>query len=115
MANYSRSRSHSSNEPSQRELDLADIYDSDEDVEALLSGGADVDDLIAAGALDGGDDERAGWQDVEGVELPERPVLTKAEARAQIKKGNEWLVAHGYLSADRWIKKGHLDASSQPL
>lgn len=115
MTNYSRSRSHSANEPSQRELDLADLYDSDEDVESLLSGGADVDDLIAAGALDGGDDERAGWQVVEGVELPERPVLTEVEVLAQIEERNKWLVAHGYLSADRWSKKGYSNASSQPL
>lgn len=110
-----RYRSSEIGDPSQRELNLAELSGSDEDPGDLLSGGADVDDLIAAGVLDGGENERQGWQDVEGVELPEQPVLTEAEALAQIKKDNEWLVANGYLSPDRWTKKEYLDAPSQPL
>lgn len=101
--------------PSQRELDLAELSGSDEDPGDLLSGGADVDDLIAAGVLNGSDDVPEGWQDVEGVELPDAPILTKAEILAQIKRDDEWLVAHGYLSPDRWNKKGYLNAPSQPL
>lgn len=111
----SRSYSSSSYEPSQRDLDLAELSSSDEDVEALLSGGADVDDLISAGVLDDSDDTPEGWQDVEGVELPEQPVLSEAEARDQIKKRNEWLEDHGYLSPGRWNKKGYSNAPSKPL
>ena len=39
-------------DPSEREIFLAHLGTSDEDVESLMSGGADVDDLIAAGVLD---------------------------------------------------------------
>ena len=108
-------RSSEIGDPSQRELDLAELSGSDEDPGDLLSGGADIDDLIAAGVLDGGDDEREAWQDVESIELPEQPVLTETEALAQIKQRNEWLVAHGYRSPDRWNKKEYLNAPSQPL
>ena len=111
----SRSYSSSSKEPSQRDLDLADLSSSDEDVEALLSGGADVDSLISAGVLDDGSDEREGWQDVEGVELLDAPVLTEAEVVAKLDKDNEWLVAHGYRPPDWRSKKGYSNAPSKPL
>ncbi len=101
--------------PSQRELYLAELSSSDEDPGDLLSGGADIGDLIAAGVLDDSDDVPEGWQDVEGVELPEQPVLTEAEVVAKLDKDNDWLVAHGYRPPDWRSKKGYSNASSQTL
>ncbi|PZO58021.1 MAG: hypothetical protein DCF15_06055 [Phormidesmis priestleyi] len=110
-----RYRSSEIGDPSPRELDLAELSGSDEDPGDLLSGGADIDDLIAAGVLNGDDDEREVTQDLESVELPEQPVLTREEALAQIKQKNEWLIAHGYRNPARWNKKEYSNVSSQPL
>ncbi len=89
-------------DPSQRELALAELSGSDEDPGDLLSGGADVDDLIAAGILDGGENERQGWQDVEGVELPEQPVnpvpMTPEEFQAVMAR-YDWFINREYLNA----------------
>ncbi len=102
-----RYRASGIEDPSQRELDLAELSGSDEDPGDLLSGGADVDDLIAAGVLDGGENEREGWQDVEGVKLPEQPVnpvpMTSEEFKALMAR------------CDWFINREYLNAPSQPL
>ncbi|MEO0405940.1 MAG: hypothetical protein AAF289_01180 [Cyanobacteria bacterium P01_A01_bin.135] len=77
---------------------LNELKSSDEDVESLLSAGADIDQLIAAGILNG--EENWGWQDVEDV-----PDLDEAEAAALI----------GCL-AQRWglDLEAYHDAPNQP-
>lgn len=93
-------------EPTGYELYLSDLGNSDEDPEALLSGGADIDDLIAAGVLDDGGNETWGWQDVEGMPDPEYPSdpipLTPEEAQAELDR------------CDWFLRRGWLDAPSQP-
>ena len=93
--------------PSQRELYLAELSSSDEDPGDLLSGGADIGDLIAAGVLDDSDDVPEGWQDVEGVELPEQPVNPVPMTSEEFKT----LMAR----YDWFINREYLNAPSQPL
>lgn len=87
---------------------LFDLSNSDDDVESLLSSGADVDDLIEAGVLDDGSDETWGWQDVDDDEDPPPP--TPGEVDIQF---SEWLIANGF-SPDGQPNGGNSDASSQP-
>jgi len=79
--------------PSDREIDLAT---SDETVEELLSGGADIDGLIAAGVLD--DDEPASQDDEEeDEEIEFEPTnLTAEEVWAKFQRHQEWLIANGH-------------------
>ena len=71
-------------EPSERELYLSMLTNSDEDTEALLSGGADVDDLTAAGVLDDYEPDGWGWQTVQKM-----PDLTDDEVEALISQLSE--------------------------
>ena len=82
-------------DPSDREIFLAQLGTSDEDVESLMSGGADVDDLIAAGVLD---DTESAPQEVDGEEafVIEPSTLTEEEALAWFARQQEWLVANGH-------------------
>ena len=93
-------------EPTDTELYLSELSNSDEDLEALLSGGADIDDLIMAGVLDDGSDETWGWQDVAGIPDPQyssAPMpLSEAEFRVLMERGH-W-----------FLRRGWLDAPSQP-
>lgn len=85
-----------SDDPSDREIYLAKLGSSDEEVEALLSGGADVDELIAAGVLD--DDEPASEdteEEEEEIEI-EPSKLTEKEVLARHKAHQEWLTANGH-------------------
>ena len=81
--------------PSDREIYLAELGRSDEDVEALLSGGADIDELIAAGVLD--DDEPASQEDKEEEEIKLEPsTLTEEEVLARHNAHQKWLIANGH-------------------
>ena len=82
-------------DPSDREIFLAHLGTSDEDAESLLSSGADVDDLIAAGVLD---DTESAPQEVDGEEafVIEPSTLTEEEALAWFARQQEWLVANGH-------------------
>jgi hypothetical protein len=80
---------------SDRDDYLAELAGSDEDVEALLSSGADVDQLIAAGVLD--DDEPASQDDEEEEEIEFEPTnLTAEEVWAKFQRHQEWLIANGH-------------------
>ncbi|NEQ48244.1 MAG: hypothetical protein F6K00_33800 [Leptolyngbya sp. SIOISBB] len=80
---------------SERDVYLAELGSSDEDVEALLSGGADVDELIAAGVLD--DDEPALQNDGEEEEIDLSPITLNAEeAWAEFQREQAWLIANGH-------------------
>jgi hypothetical protein len=80
---------------SNREMRLHELGSSDEDVEALLSGGADVDELIAAGVLD--DDEPASQGDEEDEEVELEPsTLTEEEIRAWFDGWRKKMKAIGY-------------------
>jgi hypothetical protein len=82
-------------DPSDREIYLAELGRSDEDVEALLSGGADIDELIAAGVLD--DDEPASQEDKEEEEIKLEPsTLTEEEVLARHNAHQKWLIANGH-------------------
>jgi short-subunit dehydrogenase len=84
-------------EPSNREIDLAALGSSDESVEELLSGGADIDALIAAGVLDV--DEPASEDTEEGEEEAidlSLITLTAEEAWAEFQQEQEWLIANGH-------------------
>ena len=79
-------------DPSDREIYLAT---SDETVEELLSGGADIDELIAAGVLD--DDEPASQEDKEEEEIKLEPsTLTEEEVLARHNAHQKWLIANGH-------------------
>jgi hypothetical protein len=81
---------------SDREMRLAELGGSDEDVEALLSGGADIDELIAAGVLDT-DEPPLQDGDEEDAEIEFEPsTLTEEEARAWFAQQRDWFVANGY-------------------
>lgn len=105
-------------EPSERELYLSELANSDEDAEALLSGGADVDDLIAAGVVDDYEPDGWGWQTSQEVVLEEEPTdqspLTPEGVKALLDEENEWLVARGFRSSDWRSKRGYSDAPNQP-
>lgn len=83
-------------EPSDRDLYLAELSISDEDVGDLLSGGADIDELIAAGVLD--DDEPASQESGEEEEEIDFPptTLTAEEVWAKFQREQEWLIANGH-------------------
>ncbi|MGF1524197.1 MAG: hypothetical protein ACFBSF_17905 [Leptolyngbyaceae cyanobacterium] len=83
-------------EPTDQELYLAQLNTSDEDIEALLSGGADIDDLITSGAVEI-ETEGWGWQ-VEGEPSDrEGPkVYTEEEAIAVMESHHQWRVANGF-------------------
>ncbi|MEL6382444.1 MAG: hypothetical protein AAFQ89_08220 [Cyanobacteria bacterium J06626_18] len=84
-------------EPTDRELYLAQLNTSDEDLEALLSGGADVDDLITSGAVEI-ETEGAGWQvEGESSDWEEPKVYTAEEARAEMQATQEWWAANGFI------------------
>ena len=89
-------------EPSERELYLSELANSDENAEALLSGGADVDDLIAAGVLDDYEPNIWGWRAVRDVVLEEKSVdktpMSLKEFEALMERGN-WFLRRGYLDA----------------
>jgi len=89
--------------PSDREIVLAT---SDETVEELLSGGADIDELIAAGVLD--DDEPASEDDEEeDEEIEFEPsTLTEEEVMARHNAHQEWLIANGHKSQEEEIRAG---------
>lgn len=74
-------------DPSDREIYLAQLSTSDESPEDLLSGGADIDDLIASGQLEI-ETEGWGWQTSAEVELSEEDMQpsseTEEEARAKV-------------------------------
>lgn len=78
--------------PSDREIDLAT---SDETVEELLSGGADIDELIAAGVLD--TDEPASEADEEEGEIELEPLsLSEEEVMAWFNERRQRLEASGH-------------------
>ena len=79
-------------DPSEREIFLAHLGTSDEDVESLMSGGADVDDLIAAGVLD--DTEPCPQEEEEFVIEPS--TLTAEEASAWFTQNRQWFDANVY-------------------
>jgi hypothetical protein len=96
-------------EPSNREIDLAALGSSDESVEELLSGGADIDALIAAGVLDDREREAEVDEDEEAklnadVEADmaqieaEVSALSTEEVMAQIQASTEWFEANGHGS-----------------
>lgn len=82
-------------EPTDREVYLAELNTSDEDIEALLAGGADIDDLITS---EGVETEGWGWQ-VEDIpsEEEEPKVYTEEEARAEMRATQEWWAANGFI------------------
>lgn len=86
-------------EPTDREVYLAELNTSDEDIEALLSGGADIDDLITS---EGVETEGWGWQvsddDVADVVLPGQEALkTQEEARAWLIQQQKWLIENSFV------------------
>lgn len=84
-------------EPSEREVYLAELNTADEDPEALLSGGADIDDLIASGAVEV-ETEGWGWQvESESSDLAQPKVYTEEEARAEMRAAQEWWAANGFI------------------
>jgi hypothetical protein len=91
-------------DPSDREIYLAQLGSSDEDVEALLSGGADIDELIAAGVLD--DYEPASQDDdEEDEEIEFEPTnLTAEEVWAKFQRHQEWLIANGHKSQEEEVR-----------
>ena len=98
-------------DPTDRELYLAELGSRDEGVEALLSGGADIDDLIAAGVLS--DDEPV-FQEEEGDEVPIEPsTLTDDEIRAWLHQRNDWLVANGHRSPTWQSERGYGQLSNR--
>ena len=82
-------------DPSDREIFLAHLGTSDEDAESLLSSGADVDDLIAAGVLD---DTESAPQEVDGEEafVIEPSTLTAEEASAWFTQNRQWFDENVY-------------------
>lgn len=83
-------------EPSDRELYLAELSTSDEDVGDLLSGGTDVDELIAAGVLDV-DESALQDGDREDEEIDLSPIVVPAaQAWAEFQREQEWLIANGH-------------------
>lgn len=98
-------------EPTNHEFYLAKLNTSDEDLEALLSGGADVDNLIAAGVLS--DDEPV-FQEEEGDEVQIEPsTLTDDEIRAWLHQRNVWLVANGHRSPTWQSERGYGQLSNR--
>ncbi|MEM9137806.1 MAG: hypothetical protein AAGB01_10720 [Cyanobacteria bacterium P01_F01_bin.42] len=80
-------------EPTDQELYLAQLNTSDEDLEALLSGGADTDDLIAAGVLSDDEpvsQEKEKEEDSEGESSP----ISEEELIAAIDSSQQWLINH---------------------
>lgn len=81
-------------EPTDREIYLAGLANSDEDIESLLAGGADVDALIEAGVLDDGEE---GTVESEEIELEEessesdQTPLSEDEIQALLERGDELL------------------------
>lgn len=102
-------------EPTEHEVYLAQLNCSDEDTEALLSGGADIDDLIASGTLPT-DTQGWGWQladdTPEGLTHP--APLTEADVLARHEAHHAWLVANGHCSPTWRSEKGYGQLSDQP-
>ena len=88
-------------EPTEREVYLAQLSTSDEDPEDLLAGGADIDDLIASGVFEV-ETEGWGWQvsdeDVADVVSPGlEKSKTPEEAMARLVQQQKWLTENGFV------------------
>ena len=104
-----------SQESTEWEVYLAHLNCSDEDIEALLSGGADIDDLIASGALPT-DTQGWGWQladDTHEVSTHPEP-LTEADVLARHDAHHTWLVANGHCSPTWRSERGYGQLSDRP-
>ena len=99
-------------EPTDQELYLAQLNTSDEGIEELLSGGADVDDMIASGAVEI-ETEGWGWQ-VEGAFIEVEPTtMTENEVMAELREEQEWLKANGHAYRPYQMSK-HGQLSNRP-
>lgn len=81
---------------SNRDMHLTELASSDEDVESLLSGGADISELIEAGVLD--DDEpplRDSDEEDEEIEL-QPSTLTEEEALTWFAQQRDWFRTNGH-------------------
>ena len=79
---------------SDREIYLAELGSSDEDVEALLSGGADIDELIAAGVLN--DNEPSSQDDEKEGNEAESSTFTREEVLAEMASEQKFIGSHGH-------------------
>lgn len=81
-------------EPSDRDVYLAALGNSDEDVEALLSGGADIDELIAAGVLD--DDKPSSQDDENEGNEAESSTFPREEVLAEMAYEQKFIGSYGH-------------------
>lgn len=81
--------------PSDREMDLAAFGTSGESVEELLAGGADVDELIAAGVLD--DQELTSPDDDEAAAIEAEPsTFTREAVLAEMAHEQTFIGSYGH-------------------
>jgi len=81
---------------SDRDMHRAELASSDEDVESLLSGGADISELIEAGVLDD-DEPPLRDSDEEDEEIDLSPItLTAEEGWVEFQQEQKWLEANGH-------------------
>lgn len=101
------SQPSSSDEPSQRDFNLAELYDSDKDVEDLLAEGADVSTLIEAGVLEDSDqpEELEATESEANKSSEEQIFYTDEEAEAVLEENRQLL---------NQFSRGSANAASQP-
>jgi hypothetical protein len=87
---------------SDRDMHRAELASSDEDVESLLSGGADISELIEAGVLDDDEppllskEEKARFEAEAEAYISQPSDLSPEEIWAKHLRHQEWLEANGH-------------------
>lgn len=98
-------------EPTDREIYLAGLAGSDEDVESLLAGGADVDTLIEAGVLNDGEEGTVASEEIE----PEEETLEQVDQTPLSQEEIQEIMAEDDVLLKRWPLKGALGLAARRL
>ncbi|MEM8715548.1 MAG: hypothetical protein AAGE92_07175 [Cyanobacteria bacterium P01_G01_bin.4] len=98
-------------EPTEREIYLAGLAGSDEDVESLLAGGTDVDALIESGVLDAGEEGAVVTEEIE----PEEETLESVDQTPMSQEEFQKIMAEDDVFLNRWPLKGALGLAARRL